>query len=299
MKVAIIVFSPAGNTLKVAKMLEKSLEKKQNNIQIINITRNKELFRDGTFRQFLSNNVKAHDILCLGAPVYAHHLQYNMQNLIKSLPKPGNGWGELAIPFVTYGGVNSGIALQEAAKLLKKTGRIPIAGLKIESEHCMTRLKQINTKVNEGMPGDEINHLTDEVARKIKFISKNTEYKDISKMLCYQNLMTRIKAKILFRERIWQKFLYPKLTINYDICTSCNKCSRVCPVQRIEMTNDGPVILEKSPNCIHCGSCISNCPSGAISFNADMEKWGHLLKKAIEGNSIISSNEEPKSAFYI
>ena len=298
MKIAIVVFSPSGNTLKVAEMLEMRLNDGKNNVQIVNLTRNKDLFKKRKFKQFLMENVMEHDILCVGSPVYAHHLHYNMQDLMKSLPTPGNGWGRLAVPFVTYGGINSGIALQEAAKLLKKTGRTPIAGMKIESEHCLTKLKQITTKVNNGMPGEEINHLLNELVNKICSFGHNGDRKDVSDEFCYQSWKTRIKAKILFREKIWQRYLYPKVIFNSDQCKVCGKCSRVCPVQRIEMTKHGPTIPEGNPECIHCGSCVSVCPSNSITFNANWEKWNHLLKKAAEGHSPLSSNEKPRSAIY-
>ena len=44
MKTAIIVFSPSGNTLKVAKMLEKNLLEKNISVQIVDITKTKEIF---------------------------------------------------------------------------------------------------------------------------------------------------------------------------------------------------------------------------------------------------------------
>ena len=57
--------------------------------------------------------VSEHDILFIGSSVYAHHLQYHVKDLIKKLPQPVHGWGKIAVPFVTYGGISSGIALEE------------------------------------------------------------------------------------------------------------------------------------------------------------------------------------------
>lgn len=295
MKAAIIVFSPSGNTLKVAKMLEKNLLEKDIGVQIVNVTRTKGLFRYRTFGHYLKQHVKDHDILCVGSPVYAHHLHYNVQDLIKSLPPPGNGWGRLAIPFITYGGINSGVALQEAGNLLIKTGRISIAGMKINSQHSLTKLPQITVKVNEGMPGDEIGHLIEELSNKIL---NGEEYVDVSKEFCYQKLKVRIKAKLLFREKLWQNHLYPKQVIDYDKCIHCGRCSVNCPVQRIEMIDKKPTISEGSPSCIHCGSCVSQCPNNAITFDTNWNRWNQLLSKAAAGHGPLPSNEEPKSAVY-
>jgi len=295
MKTAIIVFSPSGNTLKVAKMLERNLLEKNITVQIVDITKTKGLFRDRTFSQFLNQYVEKHDVLYVGSPVYAHHLHYNVQDLIKSLPPPGDGWGQLAIPFITYGGINSGVALQEAGNLLKKTGRIPIAGMKINSQHSLTKLPQITVKVNEGMPGEEISHLIEEISNKIL---NGVEYVDVSKKFCYQKLLVRIKAKTIFREKLWQNHFYPKLVIDYEKCIHCGKCSANCPVQRIEMIDKRPTISEGSPSCIHCGSCVSHCPSNAITFATNWNRWNHLLSNAAAGHGPLPSNEEPKSAVY-
>ncbi len=295
MKIAIIVFSPSGNTLKVAKMLEKNLIEKNTSVQIVDITRTKELFRHRTFSQFLNQHVEEHDVLCVGSPVYAHHLHYNVQNLIKSLPQPGKGWGRLAIPFITYGGINSGVALQEAGNLLKKTGRTPIAGMKINSQHSLTKLPQITVKVNEGMPGEEIDYLIEELSNKIL---NGEEYVDVSEEFRYQKLMVRIKAKLIFREKLWQNHLYPKQMVNHEKCIHCGKCSKYCPVQRIEMIDNKPTISKGSPSCIHCGSCVSHCPSEAITFITNWKRWNQLLSKAAAGHGPLPSNEEPKSAVY-
>lgn len=300
LQVAIIVFSPTGNTLKVGKMLKKSLSVRKIQVQIIDVTRDPDLYRERKIGPYLKGRVREHDLLCIGSPVYAHHLHYNLKDIIKSLPKPGNGWGQLAVPFVTYGGISSGIALQEAAKLLKRSGRIPVSGMKINAQHCLTKLKQIFTKVNEGMPGDEAIPLIEELAEKIVQLDgiKDKECVDISSNLRYQRFRDRIKAHLIFREKFWQNHFYPKLIFDYNKCSQCGKCSRICPVQRIAMTEEGPKIPKGSPACIHCGSCVTCCPSNAIDFDADWTKWNNLLKKAAEGRGPMPSNERPKSVVY-
>ncbi len=295
MKTAIIVFSPSGNTLKVAKMLEKSFLEKNIGVQIVDITRTEGLFKYKTFSQYLNEHVEEHDVICIGSPVYAHHLHYNVQNLIKSLPLPGNGWGKFAIPFVTYGGINSGVALQEAGNLLKKTGRVPIAGMKINSQHSLTKLAQITVKVNEGMPGDEAASLIDELSNKIL---NGKEYSDVSKEFCYQKFKVRIKAKLLFREKLWQKYFYPKQVIDHEKCIHCGKCAANCPVQRIEIVDKKPTISKGSPSCIHCGCCVSQCPSEAITFDTNWNRWNKLLLNAATGHGPLPSNERPRSAVY-
>ena len=169
MKVVFIIFSPTGNTLKAARIMESSLKTKDVEVQLINITRDPVFFKGNNKDKlaYLNGKIKQHDLLCLGGPVYAHHLHFNILNIIKELPKPGGKWGKLAASFITYGGISSGLALIESAKLLKKSGRIPALAMKINSEHCMTKLKHISTKINEGMPGEEAIPLIEDFVRKI------------------------------------------------------------------------------------------------------------------------------------
>jgi ferredoxin/flavodoxin len=300
LQVAIIVFSPTGNTLKVAKMLKEALLTKKVKTQIIDVTRDPILFKEKKMMRFLNEKVASHDVLCIGSPVYAHHLQYHVKDLIRSLPKPGNGWSKLAIPYVTYGGISSGIALPEAAKLLKRSGRIPVLGMKINAEHCFTRLEQITTRVNEGMPGEEAIPLIEELAKKIIQLDSIEEKEglDISPDLRYQKFRDRIKAHLLFREKFWQAHLYPKLRVDLEKCTQCGKCSEICPVQSIEITRAGPIVQNGKRACIHCGLCVVCCPANAIDLDVDWPRWNRLLEKAAAGQGFLPSNEHPKSAVY-
>ncbi|MFX1518276.1 MAG: 4Fe-4S binding protein, partial [Promethearchaeota archaeon] len=165
----------------------------------------------------------------------------------------------------------------------------------INSQHSMTKLPQISIKVNEGMPGKEIDPLIEKISHKLL---NGEEYGDASKEFCYQKRKVRIKAKTIFQEKLWQNHLYPKQVIDLEKCIHCGKCARYCPVQRIEMIDNLPTIPKGSPTCIHCGSCVTHCPSNAITFNTNWNRWNHLLAKAAAGHGPLPSNEEPKSAVY-
>jgi ferredoxin len=300
LKVAIIVFSPTGNTLKVGQMLEEELISRNINVQLYNFTGNEMIFRKDKIRSFLKESIKEHDLLCIGSPVYAHHLHYNAKNIIKALPKPNNGWAKLAVPFVTYGAISSGVALHEAAKLLKHSGRLTIMGMKINAFHCMTALPQINIKINEGMPGEEalplIKELTNKIAQ-LNYAPPINNSKDITSKLKYQKLKDRIKAAILFRERFWHKYLYPKLIFNHESCQKCEQCIEICPVNCIKMTDDGPIVLDE-PSCIHCGLCILECNFDAIKVDTNWAKLNKMLEEAVNGRGPLVSNENPKSMVY-
>lgn len=295
MKAAVVVFSPTGNTLKVAEMLEKKLKENGLQVQVLDTTRNRKLFHGNRYERFLNENVKEHDVLLVGAPVYAHHMHYNMIDIIKSLPKVDERWGKLAVPFVTYGGISSGIALFEAAKKLRKTGRIVASSMKINAFHVMSRI--LSTQHNTGMPGEEAIPLIQELANRITGMSADT-CKDITKQLDYQNVKNRIKSTLIFREKIWQNHFYPQVRYNEALCTGCGACVSVCPIQRLELKEKRIISGKNGLACIHCTQCVYACPSGALDFDCDKDKWGRLFGKAVSGKGPLPSKEKPKSAVY-
>lgn len=86
MKIVIIQFSPSGYTRKVTSMIEKELTMRNQETKILDITGDNDFFIKKDIHAFLSKNIKPHDILLIGSPVYAHHLQYHVQDLLMALP---------------------------------------------------------------------------------------------------------------------------------------------------------------------------------------------------------------------
>ena len=76
MKVAIIVFSPTGNTLEVGKMLEAQLISRNVQVQLFDFTRNGTIFREKNIKSYLKENIKEHDLLCVGSPVLMSVCKY-------------------------------------------------------------------------------------------------------------------------------------------------------------------------------------------------------------------------------
>lgn len=53
-----------------------------------------------------------------------------------------------------------------------------------------------------------------------------------------------------------------KPVIDPKLCTGCQKCVAVCPMDAIEMQNHKAVII--SEKCTNCRVCITSCPVSAI-----------------------------------
>ena len=299
MRVLIIVFSPAGSTLKIAKELEVRLIAANNQVQLLNVTASRPMFKDGKFKETLEESVEAHDLICIGSPVYEKHIEWYVKKIFRNLPKPDAKWGALAIPFVTYGGVSSGIALSEAVRMLKKSGRTPIAAMKIEASHIVS--KKLTARVNEGMPGDEATPIVSELVKRISEAEKTREgIKNFSKELNYHNFKEKMVCGIM-KESLLHKYKYPAFTVIGDKCIKCGKCVEICPVQRIEIENEVPKMSGKDKMCIHCFSCTGVCPAEAITFEKGEEDWSEIdriLKLVSAEGSLFNSMETPRSAVY-
>jgi ferredoxin len=48
-----------------------------------------------------------------------------------------------------------------------------------------------------------------------------------------------------------------------DACVHCGACISICPVEAIEMMEDGRV--EFMDKCVLCGNCVKVCPVNALS----------------------------------
>jgi len=295
MKVSIVVFSPSGNTLRTAAMLREELKKRSTAVQLLDLTRNGRLFEAENTQSLLEELVDEHEVLCVGGPVYAHHLHYNVLRIISSLPRPFGKWGRIAIPFVTYGTISSGISLREAAAALRRSGRITPFAMKAEAFHCMSRL--LLTKVGEGLPDARTMPVIENLADHIVALEKGRDCSSRIQSFDYQDCASRIKARLIFREKLWHSRIYPGLTLARGKCKLCSACIVACPVQRLRIA-DGALDIAGQPACIHCGQCVVACPASAISFNCDFAKWDDRFARAAKGKGLMPSHEKPKSAVY-
>ncbi len=296
MNVTLLFFSPTGNTHKVSRMIEQKLVEKKVNVQFIDLTNNLELFPKRNFKKFLEQNIEEHDLLCIGGPVYAERMHYNILDVIKNLPKSRNGWSKIASVFVTYGGVSSGIALQDAAKYLRKKKRVLVAGMKIDSAHSFNSF--LSTKINEEKPNNEVLPIINDFCERFAYLRKtyHDEIRDVSKSFTYLPLKKRIITKIFFNERFIHNTIYPKIKFDSKKCQKCDICISQCPVQCIEMGKDSPKIKKGGSSCIHCGVCAEVCPQNAITFN--IQKFEGFLKKWSSETGSHYRNEGVRSAVY-
>ena len=286
MKVLIVVFSPSGNTYKVANILSDMLADKGEQVQLINLTRNKEYFYNK--KEYLKEKINEHDVICIGGPVYAHFFPTPLIDFIKNLPKPNKKWGRLAVPFLTYGKITSGIALLDAAELLNRSGRVNVLGLKINSFHSYSR--KFKNKINEGMPGKESIPYIEELVDKIINLEISSQQKDVINEFNYKSEEEKENSR---KRR--ESVVFPKIEFNYNNCNKCGACEKVCPVLNIEIEANGPKIINFN-KCISCSECFHVCSKGGIVY--DVLKFENKLTAISQGKDPYIKPELPDSKVF-
>lgn len=259
MKVTIIYFSPCGNTRKVATKIGYKFAGKGWEVQLLEMTRDAELFPSRDFRTFIKK-IEGHDLLIVGGPVYIDHLHYNVLDLIRGLPEPdGKFYSKKAGAFTTFGRITPGAGGIEALDTLMESGRTVSALLEVDSEHCISR--NIGLAISQGRPGGEIDKLVEEY---VAVLTGAAEVNDENCTDLRSGLVEEIEELTgLADEREVVASSFPEVSFDYELCGGCLSCVKVCPVNYLYVKNGLPAKIEEDI-CIHCTSCLHACPNGAV-----------------------------------
>lgn len=68
-----------------------------------------------------------------------------------------------------------------------------------------------------------------------------------------------------------------RATVNTKDCIACNTCASVCPVDAIEVREEGYAFA--NDRCISCGACCLVCPTQCITIDS-VREWYEMAKNA-------------------
>jgi NAD-dependent dihydropyrimidine dehydrogenase PreA subunit len=77
-------------------------------------------------------------------------------------------------------------------------------------------------------------------------------------------------------------YLTNTLQFNQELCNNCVLCTSVCPHEVFER-NNGTVFLVRPENCMECGACRLNCPTGAINVDSGVGCAAAMIYAALKG----------------
>ena len=262
-KVFIVHFSPAGSTRHVARVMEKRFKELGIEPSLFDLANNSEL------SHVISEQIRDDSCLIVGSPVYVSRAAPPIMQFLAELTPVTTA---SAVPYVTWGGASSGIALFEMARELRKKGFKVLGAAKVMAVHCL--MWQLENPLGEGRPNSEderiVQKLVDELNRRMQ--SHRSRGIDLSD-LAYQK--EEIHAEMEKMSLEIAKAHMPVREVDQELCNQCEICAEVCPT--------ASVVLEPYPvfgkSCIYCFSCMRNCPEGAIKANLS-EIWQRIRDRA-------------------
>jgi ferredoxin/multimeric flavodoxin WrbA len=259
-KVAIVFFSPQENTRMVAEWFRDIFQEKGIDARTRDIT---GLNRNGISEAEIGF-LERMDLLLVGSPVYSWHIASPVGWFVSRLPRVHN---KLAVPFVTYGGVNSGAALAELARSLNKHGYLIAGAGKFLGKHSLMFGGKRPLGRNHPGAGEK------ELAKKLvnRIISESLEENGFADSISWQTLNNKRALVRMLSGKVNMKSLgpmMPKISVHPEKCTKCRVCLKACPVKVISI-DPKPRIL---PGCIYCFNCVRLCPEEV--FKASMAGLG-------------------------
>ena len=249
----LIVFSsPSGSTAKAALTLAHALEEtighEPDRIDLGAVARKEVPFPE----------ITGPACLWIGSPVYAKHAVPPVTHFLDHLPQIERGF---AVPFVTWGGVSSGTALEEMAQQCHQRGYALLGGAKILATH--SSLWRDTTPLGAGRPdaNDEamLWTLVSRVQTKLEQPCPESELPPA--LLAYQPPNERRASQAISIDTV--RAHKAPLELNTDLCTQCGICAMGCPTGAICLS-PWPSINEA---CICCDMCRRMCPTGALQRN--------------------------------
>ncbi|MBN1958184.1 MAG: EFR1 family ferrodoxin [Desulfuromonadales bacterium] len=270
----ILYFSPAGTTARIAGWIDRDLRERGRRSELINLA----TCDSAGLQAFDWSNC----CLWLGSPVYCDHAIPLVEHQLSQLPVVVQGF---SVPFVTWGGVTSGLALPELATRLKKQGFKPLAAAKFLAEHSSTW--KVSEPFYRGYPGRRERSLVQQLVNRVceRLDCESNGELNLEKL---NYLPKRMREASAGKTLALVKSAMPPLVADSNRCTACGFCVQHCPVQCITL-DPYPVI---GSTCIRCMQCVRHCPEEAFSFSAETV-YERIMVMAEE------SDEKKESQIYI
>ena len=278
-KKALVVYSsPAGTTRHVVQVITQTLKDLGCQPRMSDLGNRDDLKKLNSLTKDLEDGC----CLWIGSPVYAGHAVPPITDFISQLPVSK---GRYAVPFVTWGGVSSGVALHEMGKVLGEKGYIVLGAAKVLAVHSM--MWQFKNPLGEGHPdseddamikglvGDVNSKLLSDVKKAIPLEDLNYQPKEV------QESMKKVNIEMA-------KQMLPPRQLDEEACTKCGVCEEECPAQAITC-DPYPKFGDA---CFLCYNCIRLCEEGAIK--TDLSQIEGMLKERAAKNS-----ERPLSQVFV
>jgi len=197
------------------------------------------------------------ECLFVGSPVYVDRAVPPIVQFLTQLPLGQSCYG---VPFVTWGGVSSGVALLEMAQLLEERGYALLGAAKILAVHSL--MWHCEHPLGEGRPDSEDETLIQKLVSELTSKLQGSHPPLVSLQdLHYQPPDLELKSWSTSLDIAKKATLLMKL--DTQLCNQCGVCQEKCPVQAIELVPH----IRIGDACIRCYNCARLCPEEAIEVD--------------------------------
>ena len=278
-KTFVFYCSPAGTTRQVAEVIEKGLVGNGRQVIVCELGKEEEKLSE-TLREIEETRERV--CLFIGSPVYASHALPLVMDFIVRLPLHRHAY---AVPFVTWGGATSGLALAEMGEALKAREYGLVGAARVMAVHSL--MWELENPVGAGRPDSADDRMIENLVAVIERNLQRPEPVRLSgQALSYQPEavaaeMRKLSLKIA-------RGILPQRVVNKDLCNGCGVCVDQCPVAALTL-EPYPVYAD---NCILCFNCMRCCPEKAIE--ADLTAIHERVRERAE-----NYKEDPLSKVFI
>jgi ferredoxin/flavodoxin len=248
----IVYLSPSGNTRKVAEIIVDTLNQIGQKTEVLDLAAKDEKDQ----KKLAFDTLNHGSCLWVGSPIYANHALPQVIGFLSNLQQVE---GICAVPFITYGGVTSGVGLYEMGLILAEKGfKLPGAA-KILAAHSM--MWMFKNPLGVGRPNEDDKALVREL---VKAVNEKISRPGIMKPLTVDSLnyQPKVTQEKFHRADITAtKKIFPPMKFDIDLCTKCGVCEENCPTHNISFDPD----LKFGDDCILCYNCLRHCEPEAIT----------------------------------
>jgi Pyruvate/2-oxoacid:ferredoxin oxidoreductase delta subunit len=249
-KALVVYCSPSGSTERVAHFIKKRISDLEVPVTLLDLGGEPDL--PFILPQLL--DAKDNLFLYVGSPVYANRPLPQVMAFISMLPQARIGY---SVPFVTWGGVTSGIALHDMGKALDQKGYKVLGAAKVIAPHSL--MWRSDDQIGKGHPDAKDSALIEALVERVhaKVRAGNPGPIPLS-ALAYQPEHVRAAMEKMGIQAVRSNF--PVRVVDLGRCTRCGLCVEKCPAQALSLSPD-PHFGE---SCICCYRCVRICPEAAI-----------------------------------
>lgn len=233
----ILYFSGTGNSQYAAETIKK-------------ITCDKTLSINESLKNNKRKNLSSKEPFIFVCPTYA----WQIPRVVESFIKETKFLGAKDVYFVLTCGGETGNAVSYIKKLcIEKDFNLKgFAEVKMPDNYIAMYDVPSEEKVNTMLDNADkiMNSIGDDIRDGKTFNKEKLNFGEKFKSSAVNSLFYSI-------------FVKDKGFYSTDACISCGKCSKLCPLNNIEIVDGRP---EWNGNCTHCMACISRCPTKAIEY---------------------------------